>query len=141
MHTLRGDFLISRYLWLALGLLAVGLAFAGIFLPLLPTTPFLLLAAYAFARSSPRLQRWLHEHPVFGPLIENWRRNGAIDRRSKRVAIACIAIMPPLSWALGIPVLLLIIQIVVLGAVATFILTRPDGAADPEDTRDSKSGE
>src|SRR5690606_8396288 len=63
-----------RSLWLTFGLVCVGLALAGVVLPLLPATPFLLLAAFAFTRSSPRLHAWLLGHRHFGPLIEDWRR-------------------------------------------------------------------
>ena len=66
---LVGGGVMIRIFWLLFGLLATGLAFAGALLPLLPTTPFLLLAAYAFARSSKRLHDWLLNHRQFGPLI------------------------------------------------------------------------
>ena len=69
------------------GVLSVGLATAGIFLPLLPTTPFLLLAAACFIRSSDRLYRWLIAHKWLGPYIKNYREHKAISRRTKVVAL------------------------------------------------------
>lgn len=117
---------MTRPLWLILGLVAVACGVAGIVLPLVPTTPFMLLAAFCFARSSPRLEAWLLGHPTFGPMIRNWQRNGSIDRRAKRVALALMVAAFALSAFLQLPVWVLIAQGAVLVAVATFILTRPD---------------
>jgi uncharacterized membrane protein YbaN (DUF454 family) len=72
-----------RLAFLALGLLALALGLVGIFVPLLPTTPFLILAAAAFARSSPRLEGWLLAHARFGPPLRAWRARGAISRPAK----------------------------------------------------------
>lgn len=115
-----------RYFWLAFGLLCVGLAFLGVVTPILPTVPFLLLAAYAFARSSPRLAAWLEEHATFGPMIQDWRDRGAIDRKTKRVSVAVMGATFLLSLVLGVETYVLLIQAVVLGGAATFVLTRPD---------------
>lgn len=122
-----------RLFWLAFGLCAVALGLLGVVLPLLPTTPFLLLAAFAFARSSPRMHDWLHTHDKFGPLIENWRRHGAIDRRTKVIAAIVIAATFGGSALFGAPGWVLLTQAVVLTAVSVFILTRPDGPADTDD--------
>lgn len=115
-----------RHLWFVVGLMAVALGIAGVFLPLLPTTPFLLLAAFAFARSSPRLHGWLVNHRRFGPMIENWRVHGAIARRAKIAAIAFMAGAVLLSWLTGFSATVIVIQLVVMACVAAFILTRPD---------------
>ena len=115
----------TRYFWLLTGLAAVAVGAVGVVLPLLPTTPFLLVAAFAFARSSTRLNRWLREHRSFGPLIENWHRDGSIDRKVKRTAIIVILITPVITWLFGVPLWLIACQLAVLSAAAIFILTRP----------------
>ncbi len=74
---------LPRWLLRIIGLLAVALGFIGAFLPLLPTTPFLLLAAACFVRSSPKLYRWLMTHKWFGPLLYNYRTYRAVPRSSK----------------------------------------------------------
>ncbi len=71
------------------GFLALGLT--GIFLPLLPTTPFVLLAAICFTRASRRLERWTHNHAVIGPLLAEWHAHRAIPRKAKRVAYLMLA--------------------------------------------------
>ncbi len=76
----------------AIGFLFVGLATLGVFLPILPTTPFLLLAAGCFARSSEKWHRWLLSNPTFGPLIRNWQEHRCISRASKMTAIILILV-------------------------------------------------
>ena len=114
-----------KVLWLLAGLASVAIGAIGVVVPLLPTTPFLLVAAFAFARSSTRLNRWLREHRSFGPLIENWHREGSIDRKVKRTAIIVILITPVITWLFGVPLWLIACQLAVLSAAAIFILTRP----------------
>lgn len=78
---------MKRPLYLAAGLTCVGLGAVGIALPIMPTVPFLLLAAFFFARSNPRWERRLLEHPRWGPSLRNWRERRAISRRAKVSAI------------------------------------------------------
>lgn len=77
---------LRRAAYLALALLSLALGIAGAFLPVLPTTPFVLLAAWAAARSSPRLLHWLEHHTVFAPMIRDWRQGGVVSRRAKWMA-------------------------------------------------------
>lgn len=114
-----------RYLWLICGLLSVAAAMIGVFLPLLPTVPFLLLATFCFARSSERLHSWLVTHPSFGPSIEDWNARGAIRPTAKRLATVSIFAVFALSWFMGLRALVLGIQAVTLGCVLLFIWTRP----------------
>ncbi|NVD42125.1 YbaN family protein [Ensifer sp. HO-A22] len=116
-----------RLLCLGLGWLMVGFAVAGIFLPILPTTPFLLLAAGLFARASPRLERWLLEHPSFGPSLRLWREKGAIPARAKTIALVLMLVSFAFFCIVGKPSPLL--AAVVGGAMllpALFIFTRPN---------------
>lgn len=114
-----------RALWLIGGLGSVALGAVGAVLPLLPTVPFLLLAAFCFARSSERLHGWLLDHPRFGPPIADWTERGAIGRGAKWAATGSILAAFGLSVLLGVGAKLLLIQALVLAAVSLFIWTRP----------------
>ena len=124
-HSGRSTTGLFRLVWFAVGLLMVLLAGLGVVLPLLPTTPFVLVAAFAFARSSRRWSTWLHTHPVFGPLIHNWQQHGAISQRAKILGVGSMAAVLALSLALQAPPLVLGVQVVVLSASAAFVLSRP----------------
>ena len=78
----------ARTGWLLLGLVLAGIGLIGIVVPLLPTTDFMLLALPCFARSSPRLEAWLLNHPRFGPGLRAWRSERAVPRNAK--TMACI---------------------------------------------------
>lgn len=114
-----------RLLWLSAGLGSLGLGVIGIFVPLLPTVPFLLLAGFCFARSSDRLHRWLLTHPVLGPPVRDWERSGAISIKGKRMATISMAVVFGLSLAFGLRPSILVIQAAVLTATGIFIWTRP----------------
>ncbi|UWR07181.1 MULTISPECIES: YbaN family protein [Ruegeria] len=116
-----------HYLWATFGLLCVALAMIGVALPLLPTVPFLLLAAFCFARSSSRLHNWLMSHRTFGPLILDWQTSGAIRPAAKKAATLSVAAVFGLSVLVSVPSHVLIIQAVTLGAVMIFIWSRPNG--------------
>ena len=94
-----------RIVLLALGFVFVGLATIGVVLPLLPTTPFLLLAAACFAKSSHRFYRVLLENRIFGPLIRDWREHRAIPLRAKILAIG--------------------VMLTVMASTAAFVLEHP----------------
>jgi len=115
-----------RILWLGFGWLCVGLGAIGAFLPLLPTVPFLLLAAFCFARSSERVHQWLIEHPRFGPPIADWRRNGAIRRQVKWISTASIVASFAIPALMGVKPAILAVQAVALICVSVFIWTRPE---------------
>ena len=97
----------QRRLWLLGGGCSLLAGIVGIFLPLLPTTPFVLLAAFCFSRGSQRWEAWLLQHPRFGPMVRDWRVNRAVPLRAKQLATLMMIIgsawgawaMPPrIAW-------------------------------------------
>jgi uncharacterized membrane protein YbaN (DUF454 family) len=117
---------MARWLYLALGIVFTGLGIVGAFLPLLPTTVFLILAAGCFARSSPRLEAWILGHPRFGPLVSNWRAHGVIPPRAKALACGGMAVGFAGFWFGAHPRLWLTLLVAaILGACAAFVLSRP----------------
>lgn len=122
---------MGRPVFFALGLLFTALGVVGAFLPLMPTTIFLILAAGCFARSSPRLEAWLLNHRQFGPLIRDWREHGAIPRRAKILAVAGMAGGFAMFLAVAHPsVTPAVIVGLALAACAAFVVSRP-GSPDP----------
>jgi uncharacterized protein len=120
---------MKRHGFLALGALLVAIGFIGAFLPILPTTPFLILAAGCFARSSPKLENWLLNHPRFGPVLRNWREHGAIPRKAKVLACLGMTVGYALFWWGSKPGLPLAagVAVLMIGA-AVFVLSRPSAA-------------
>jgi len=115
-----------RLIWAAFGYLALALGAIGIVTPFLPTVPFLLLAAFCFARSSERLHRWLLSHQTFGPPVRDWQRSGSIGRRAKWLATGSLVAGIGISLALGLGWGALLAQALVLSCTGLFIWTRPD---------------
>ncbi len=112
--------------WLALGVFCVGLGIVGALLPLMPSTIFLILAAGCFARSSPRLEAWLLDHPRFGPTLRAWRRDGAMSRRAKGMACGGMAIGYAMFVAVAHPpVSVLSAVALIMSGCAVYICTRP----------------
>lgn len=113
--------------FLALGSLMLALGVIGVFLPIMPTTIFLILAAWCFGRSSPRLEAWMLYHPRFGPPLRQWREHGAVPLRAKLMAVCGMTLGYVLFWFGSQPELL---TAGVVGffmfSVAIYILSRPD---------------
>ena len=114
-----------RLFWLTIGIVALAAASIGVLLPLVPTTPFVLLAAFAFMKSSQRLHDWLLEHRLFGQLIVDWRRYGAISRRAKLASVVSLLAVLVVSLLLEVSDAVLAVQGIVVVACAAFILSRP----------------
>ena len=115
-----------RIIYYIIGLLMIVLAIIGAILPIMPTVPFLLVASWCFARSSPRFHNWLHNHKVFGPPIEQWEEQGVISPFVKILAVggmsagfcSFLLIAKPMLW-------LAICVAIVLILISVYILTRP----------------
>jgi uncharacterized membrane protein YbaN (DUF454 family) len=113
--------------------LAVG--FVGIFVPLLPTTPFVLLAAVCYSRSSERFHTWLHEHERFGPMILSWREHRAIGVRAKIAAVITVTLSITYS-VIRLDPPWNVVALLIGAAVITFILSRPSVGPESEHSSD-----
>ncbi|MCE0488893.1 DUF454 family protein [Pantoea sp. Mb-10] len=127
---------MQRLLLLSLGWLAIALGTLGIVLPLLPTTPFMLLAAWCFARSSPRFHHWLMWRSPFGRYLRHWQQHRAMPPGAKGRAIALIAISFALSLYL-VKVLWVRVMLLILLLTLLFFLWRIPVVDTQTDKRDS----
>jgi uncharacterized membrane protein YbaN (DUF454 family) len=117
---------VRRQSYLLLGWVCVALGVVGAFLPVMPTTVFILVAAWAFARSSPQLHQWLRAHPRFGASLVAWEEHRAMPRRAKGIALVMLAGSYALTaWLLGPLATGSIIAGVCIAAVAVFIARLP----------------
>ncbi|MDO5640763.1 MAG: YbaN family protein [Paracoccus sp. (in: a-proteobacteria)] len=116
---------MTRLIWLVIGWIAVGCAVIGALLPIIPTVPFLLVALWAFGKSSERLRQRLLNDPIFGPDIRRWQERGAIRRSAKILAVLAMLGSVLIGFLIA-PVQLVLIQAAILVCAAIFILTRPD---------------
>ncbi len=113
-----------RAAYLAAGFVFLGLGILGMALPVLPTTPFVLLAAACFARSSERFYRWLLEHRTLGPVVREWRQYRSIPYRVKLFAIAMMAATLSVSIVFFVPHPWLQAALAVFGALLAIWLYR-----------------
>jgi uncharacterized protein len=117
---------IKTLAYLSLGWLCVGLGVLGIVLPLLPTTPFILVAAFAFSKSSRRFHDWLLGHRIFGPLITDWQTNGIIRLPIKCLATLSMGVMLSLSfYFISVPTMAIVGTLSIVFCVLIFIWSRP----------------
>jgi len=103
----------------------VALGLIGTVVPGMPTTVFLIIALWAFTRSSPRMRRWLYEHPRYGPALRDWDRHGVIPPRAKRLAAMMMTASLVIIVALASSWILPTVVGAVMAAVMAFIVTRP----------------
>lgn len=116
---------LARPFWLTAGITSFAVGTVGIVLPILPTVPFYLLAAFCFARSNQKWEQWLLDHAIWGPPIRRWRERGAISRKAKISAVTAMSVGAVVTWfTLGWP--WVGISLLVLVIAGSWIWSRPD---------------
>jgi uncharacterized membrane protein YbaN (DUF454 family) len=120
----------QRVVWAGAGAVSLALGLVGIFVPLLPTTPFVLLAAFCFSRGSTRVERWLLAHPRFGPMVADWRARRAVPRRAKQLATVMMALGSIWAWWM-MPAPWRWLPALCCAAVALWLWRLPDAAPVP----------
>ena len=122
---------MMRPLYFLLGWCFFGLGAVGTVVPGLPTTPFMLLALWAFSKSSQRFHDWLYTHRLFGPPLHQWRTNRVIPGKAKLLAVATmVASLGYLVFFTGISVWLKVLTALVMLCGAAFILSKPSQAPE-----------
>ena len=114
-----------RTFWYVVGWLALIIGTIGIVLPVMPTVPFLLVAAWAFAKSSPELRNRIRNHPRYGATVRAWQDRNVVPRYAKIWAVLAMGFGVGLSAWLGIPPWVVATQAGICSCIAVFIVTRP----------------
>ena len=124
---MRIDSALAKLLWRVLALVCLALAVIGAFLPILPTVPFLIAAAWAGGRGWPALENWLLDHPHFGPHIRNWRQAGAVPRRAKWAALSMMSVSAVLLlFVPAVPVAVKATVLLVMALAGLWLWRRPE---------------
>ena len=116
---------MKRTILISLGLLCVGLGFVGVFVPGIPTTIFLIIALWAFTKSSEKLRHWLLNHKRFGPILNNWQEHKVVPRRAKILMVVLMSLAVVLFYYSWQNLYLTIGLIIILVSVAIYVISLP----------------
>lgn len=117
---------VLRSLLFVSGIISVAVGFIGVFTPILPTTPFVLLAAWCFLKSSEKAHQWIHDHRILGPPLKRWQKHRSITRSTKITATVMIVFSLTILWFKGPHLGLQIGVTLLLLGVSLFIWTRSE---------------
>ena len=116
---------MKRTILISLGWLCVGLGFVGVFVPGIPTTIFLIIALWAFTKSSEKLRHWLLNHKRFGPILSNWQEHKVVPRRAKILMVVLMSVAVILFYYSLQSLILTIGLIIILVSVAIYVISLP----------------
>ena len=116
---------MKRIILISLGWLCVGLGFVGVFVPGIPTTIFLIIALWAFTKSSEKLRHWLLNHKRFGPILNNWQEHKVVPRRAKILMVVLMSVAVILFYYSLQSLILTIGLIIILVSVAIYVISLP----------------
>ena len=116
---------MKRTILISLGWLCVGLGFVGVFVPGIPTTIFLIIALWAFTKSSEKLRHWLLNHKRFGPILNNWQKHKVVPRRAKILMVVLMSLAVVLFYYSLQNLYLTIGLIIILVSVAIYVISLP----------------
>ena len=116
---------MKRIILISLGWLCVGLGFVGVFVPGIPTTIFLIIALWAFTKSSKKLRHWLLNHKRFGPILNNWQEHKVVPRRAKILMVVLMSLAVILFYYSLQSLILTIGLIIILVSVAIYVISLP----------------
>ena len=109
---------MKRYFWMLLGFMSLGMAYLGVILPGLPYSPFIVFAAYCFAKSSPRMHAWIMNHRIFGPFITNWNHKRVFPLKLKYFMLISMSASLALMYTGNVPMRGIIYTAVFMALVA-----------------------
>jgi uncharacterized membrane protein YbaN (DUF454 family) len=121
---------MKKFLWKILGFLSLGMAYIGVITPGLPYSPFVVFAAYCFAKSSPRMHAWIMNHKTFGPFINNWNQKRVFPLKLKFFMLASMSVSLLIMFFTGVKPIGIISTAIFMGLVAIWAWRFPSSIAD-----------
>jgi uncharacterized membrane protein YbaN (DUF454 family) len=121
---------MKQFLWKCLGFLSLGMAYVGVVVPGIPYSPFVVFAAYCFAKSSPRMHAWIMNHKTFGPFINNWNTKRVFPLKLKFFMLASMSVSLVIMYATGVKPIGIISTAIFMGLVACWAWRFPSSVAD-----------
>ena len=121
---------MKKFLWKILGFLSLGMAYIGVITPGLPYSPFVVFAAYCFAKSSPRMHAWIMNHKTFGPFINNWNQKRVFPLKLKFFMLASMSVSLVLMIISGVPMRGIIYTGIFMALVAIWAWRFPSSVED-----------
>jgi uncharacterized membrane protein YbaN (DUF454 family) len=120
---------MKKFLWKILGFLSLGMAYVGVITPGLPYSPFVVFAAYCFAKSSPRMHAWIMNHKTFGPFINNWNTKRVFPLKLKFFMLASMSVSLLIMFFTGVKTIGIISTAIFMGLVAIWAWRFPGSVA------------
>ena len=121
---------MKKFLWKILGFLSLGMAYVGVITPGLPYSPFVVFAAYCFAKSSPRMHAWIMNHKTFGPFITNWNQKRVFPLKLKFFMLASMSVSLLIMFFTGVKPIGIISTAIFMGLVACWAWRFPGSVAE-----------
>ena len=121
---------LKKWFWLVVGLLSLGMAYIGVVTPGIPYSPFVVFAAYCFAKSSPRLHNWIMNHKLFGKFLNNWNEKRVFPLKLKFFMIASMSVSLILMYTGGVPTRGLVYTGIFMALVAIWGWRYPSSVAE-----------
>lgn len=125
---------IKKFLWKCLGFCSLGMAYIGVVTPGIPYSPFVVFAAYCFAKGSPKMHAWLYNHKLFGPFLTNWSEKRVFPQKMKYFMLAMMSTSLIIMWFTGVKPIGILSTAVFMALVAVWAWRFP-GSVDEYDTR------
>ena len=130
---------VKQFLWKILGFISLGLAYIGVITPGIPYSPFVVFAAYCFAKGSPKMHAWLYNHKLFGPFLTNWGEKRVFPQKMKYFMLAMMSTSLVLMWSTGVKPIGIISTALFMACVALWAWRYPSSVE--EHTRRIDNGE
>jgi uncharacterized membrane protein YbaN (DUF454 family) len=121
---------IKRFLWKILGFVSLGMAYVGVVTPGIPYSPFVVFAAYCFAKGSPKMHAWLYNHKLFGPFLTNWGEKRVFPQKMKYFMLAMMTTSLIIMWFTGVKPIGIISTAIFMACVAVWAWRYPSSVEE-----------